>query len=278
MIFLGGTGRSGTTVLAQMFQQDPRFAVFIEPRFLIDQGGILDYAVNQTISREEFVRNMVKRFLPRMNVNLERFGILPQADDVFTEQVVFDVDADASAAAHQRYEYARLFTLSLLGRIHTYLGTQLLVYKTPHVVAWSAYLHLIFPTGKFVHIIRDPRDVCASVVRRNWGPPSVGEFPSWYNRLMRQAWEGKAYLPPDKYTVVSLDRMVNQPAKTFTLLCEKLRVRLPSEITLQKVTRLVNEDDCHRARFAEDLSEKDADFVHARCWRFYKQWLDLSIV
>jgi hypothetical protein len=262
-----------------MFQQDRRFAVFIEPRFLIGPGGLMDYVVNQNVDRAQFVDHVIERFLPRMVKMLERFDVLPNAGSVYTPEVVREVAEVAGAASsHRRDEFGRLFTYELLGRIHAWTGTDEIVCKEPHAILWAGYLSTIFPTAKFIHVIRDPRDVCASVVKRHWGPPNVLAFPDWYNRLMEEAWAAKMTVPEGHYVTVSLDRMVDNPPATFGQLCARLRERKATGDILGKLWDLVTPGDCHRGRFAEDLGLGEAGYVHDYCWRWYKRWLDLSIV
>lgn len=279
MIIIGGTGRSGTTILAQMFQQDPRFAVFIEPRFLIDAGGAMDYAVNQTISRDHFNNALRKIFIPHMVGNLIRFDVLAEAEEIYSPQTVDKIlEGAGEKAGHDRYLYVRHLTLDLLSLVHNHLGTSLIAYKTPHTVLWAAYLAKIFPTAHFVHIIRDPRDVCASVLPRNWGPSDVRGFASWYNSLMQEAYTAQTYISPDHYVTISLDRLVERPESAYLRLLEALRIGSPPPHTLHEISVLVTPENCHRARFRKDLTPDDADYVHNRTWRSYKLWFGKSIV
>jgi hypothetical protein len=41
-IFIGGRGRSGTSILGHLFMAHPDVCYFAEPRFLIDRGGLND--------------------------------------------------------------------------------------------------------------------------------------------------------------------------------------------------------------------------------------------
>src|SRR5262249_17485639 len=52
--------------------------------------------------------------------------------------------------------------------------------KTPDYVRSISVLHALWPKAKFVHLIRDPRDVCLSVL--SWKRKAdrlVGLFPTW---------------------------------------------------------------------------------------------------
>jgi len=277
VIFIGGTGRSGTTVLAQMFQTDRRFAVFIEPRFLIDPGGLLDYLMTKSVTQEQFVENVATRFLPKLVFNLDRFEMLPDAGTVFTEKLVAEVAANADRATNSPTEFARHFTVGLLGHIHDLTGTSHLVEKTPHTIVWAGDLAQVFGTAWFLHIIRDPRDICASVIPLKWGPKKIVDFPAWYNDLMERAWEQADRVAQRRYIVVNLDSMVENPASTFERLCAMMRLRKPGIVTLGAIRDLCTVEGSSRGRYEHDLTKDEARRVLDQTWEWYRKWLDRSI-
>ncbi len=277
MIFIGGTGRSGTTILAQMFQADPRFAVFIEPRFLIDPGGLLDYLLTKSVTQGEFVENVATRFLPKLVDNLERFEVFPDAATVFTPEFVLEVAGEAGRVAGNATEFGRRFTVGLLGSIHDHLGTTYLVEKTPHTIVWAGDLAQVFGAAWFLHIIRDPRDICASVTPLKWGPQRFIDFPKWYNDLMARAWQQADRVTQRRYIVVNLDTMVEDPAGTFTHLCNTMRLGEPEPSTLDAIRELCTVEGSSRGRYKHDLTKDEARRVLDQTWEWHRKWLDRSI-
>jgi hypothetical protein len=59
------------------------------------------------------------------------------------------------------------FICSMLGQRYTAEGIQFLGDKTPLHVEFMETLRIIFPTAKFIHIIRDGRDVAVSLTRHS---------------------------------------------------------------------------------------------------------------
>lgn len=277
MIFIGGTGRSGTTVLSQMFQLDPRFAVFIEPRFLIDPGGLLDYVNNNNVTQEQVVRAIATKFRLKMVKNMERFGVLDYAHKVYTEGRILKIARQVQRRTTDPVEFARHLTIELLSFAHPILGTCEIVEKTPHTIIYASQIREIFRTAYFIHIIRDPLDICSSVVKRSWGPRQVSEFSRWYNSLMTQAWEEMQYIPESRYVTVSLERMVDHPGETFTALCRRTGQLSPQPTILDAVAITCDRKKAHIGRCKRDLTPSDAQDIYENCNTEYQRWLGQAI-
>lgn len=107
--------------------------------------------------------------------------------------------------------------------------------KTAPYVRRIPELHALWPSAKFVHIIRDGRDVCLSV--RNWEKAEVtaGRYATWeedpvsttalwWKRKVLLGREGGDSLEPDLYYEVRYESLVARPAEEFEKLCEFLEV------------------------------------------------------
>jgi len=64
-------------------------------------------------------------------------------------------------------------------------GNKRLVEKTPHNVYVMKELGEIFPNAKFIHIVRDGRDVASSLVKMNWF--GANNEPVWYVKNIENA-------------------------------------------------------------------------------------------
>jgi hypothetical protein len=58
-------------------------------------------------------------------------------------------------------------------------GKPLVGNKTPAYVQRVAALHALWPRAQFVHLIRDGRDVCLSVLAWNHAPRAAGRYATW---------------------------------------------------------------------------------------------------
>jgi Sulfotransferase family len=81
--------------------------------------------------------------------------------------------------------------------------------KTPHYVSRLPELAARFPEARFLHVVRDGRDVALSLREVPWGPDSVEEAAlHWRRRVL----EGQAAgLGPDRYREVRYEALVADP-------------------------------------------------------------------
>lgn len=71
-------------------------------------------------------------------------------------------------------ETFRRLIVSFLEPVHARSGKRLIAEKTPANALYFAELHQLFPESRFVHVIRDPRDVVASLLTMDWRDARTG--------------------------------------------------------------------------------------------------------
>jgi hypothetical protein len=119
---------------------------------------------------------------------------------------------------------------ALYGRIK---GKPLVGNKTPTYVRRIATLHGLWPRAKFVHLIRDGRDVCLSVLNWNHAYRAAGRYLTWpedpvvttalwWKRKVRLGRQGGQPLGPDLYYEIHYENLVAHPADECGKLCRFL--------------------------------------------------------
>jgi hypothetical protein len=243
LVFIGGTGRSGTTVLSHLLGRHSRFcAVPIECRFHCNPKGLAD-VVGGRATIEEFlaklrtywwyrVRVGSRALVPagvvgraRVAANRLRWRLLPGgggvqprvrglhqviARDRF-EEAVGRFEASCSGDVAQA---SRTLFYDLLRPLADQAGKPALVEMSTFTIAAAPELARIFPEARFVHSVRDGRDSGVSKVELRekahhpTDPASGIDF--WADRL-RQAEEGVRGLAPqdrERLHLVGLDEIV----------------------------------------------------------------------
>jgi hypothetical protein len=94
--------------------------------------------------------------------------------------------------------------------------------KTPGYVTHIPLLARLFPEAQFVHVIRDGREVAASLVTWSWGPPSAISGAFWWVHKVRAGRRSGRRLPPGRYVEVRLEDLVAGPEPTLHDLCRFL--------------------------------------------------------
>lgn len=203
--FFVGSGRSGTTLVRAMFDSHPELSVPGESGFITRLGrhACRRYGCNGTFDSRVFVSDILAH--PRF----VRWGI---REHEVRNALLAEPATNYAEAIRSVYSlYARKNGKSLYGD------------KTPVYVLNIPYLAGLFPESKFVHIIRDGRDVALSHLSiKEWGPSTIEEAAlEWKQRVSagRRAGEN---LKPGRYVELRYEELVADPESTLRPVCDVL--------------------------------------------------------
>jgi hypothetical protein len=211
LLFVVGCPRSGTTLLQRLLNAHPALAMTPEthwvPKFYQDQVGL---APDGRVTSELIARLLAHPKFPKLGIDRVQLEALLKRDEPLNY-------AHFVSAIYQRYAQTQ--------------GKPLAGDKTPGYCRHVPVLHSLWPRTRFVHLIRDGRDVCLSAT--NWQrklPKLMSEFPTWgedpvttaalwwkwHVRLGRQA--GKK-LRAGLYCEVRYEDLVADPNEQCARLC-----------------------------------------------------------
>lgn len=166
-IFVGGEPRSGTTLLRVILDTHPAIACGPESQFLADPKF------------QEFHDYFRRRWESRA----AGFG--------YTKD---DLDGLFRAFVTSFFEgYARR------------RGKRRWADKTPQTIWTLPYLWRLLPSARFVHMIRDGRDVACSVLEKDWGPKDAEEAA---RRWVKSIECGRAWRKDPRYLEVRYEELV----------------------------------------------------------------------
>lgn len=212
-VFVGGTGRSGTTIAGELIGAGSHYALVpIELRFHVEKGGLCDLARGQ-VSLDAFESAMTKRWFkrpPRPNGPrgvhvILRQGRLEQALERLRD--TYAADPWASSAT---------FMDEVIDPFRQRRKASTWVEMTPPNAKSMHTLARIFPDARFLHMVRDGRDVAASVARRGWGPDSVVSATTWWGNQMMAIHRSAKSVDPTRLHTVRLESLVGpQGARVF---------------------------------------------------------------
>jgi hypothetical protein len=196
-IFIVGSPRSGTTLLRNMLNRHPAIAICLETQFsrLIYArrrafGDLSDLRKRERLVKEYLSTERVKRMqmdLPALEERLLREGVSCEA--FFTSFLRFYAEANGKRRCGEKTPGHALF-----------LGT---------LCQW-------YPDAFIIHILRDPRDVVASLVRMPSKPKNVLANADVWVRLNLGAWRARQY---PRYLPVRYEELAMQPEEEIRRIC-----------------------------------------------------------
>jgi len=89
--------------------------------------------------------------------------------------------------------------------------------KTPHHANYVDTLLNWYPNGRVIHLVRDPRDVCASLRDMPWGPKSATANAKLWVDLTAAAEQGKGN---SRFRRIAYESIVDDPERTMRELCD----------------------------------------------------------
>jgi len=120
-----------------------------------------------------------------------------------------------------------------------------------------------FPEAKFVHLIRDPRDVAISAMNMGWsGVPYFGTWP-WTDA--ERSWDRLAALAPAESTIeVRYESLVSEPAQQMRALCTFLDVPYADGMLDLSGTTYANPSAAFAYQWKKKLSSQESAELESR--------------
>ena len=202
-MFVVGCGRSGTTLLRLMLDAHPDLAIPPESHFLSRFGHAPERYASPGggLDPERLAADILRtRTFAAWGVGhddvLRRVRELP-APATFVDVV----DAVYRAYAEPR-------------------GAARWGDKTPRYVLDIPLFDRLFPGSRFVHIVRDGRDVAMSLRSVRFGPDDPMGAAAFWARRVRAGRSDGARLGPERYAEVRYESLVADPARELRTICD----------------------------------------------------------
>ncbi|TDC39658.1 sulfotransferase [Micromonospora sp. 15K316] len=285
-IFVAGTGRSGTSRIADIIGEHPLIhRIPMETRFLVDPDGLRDLADALTHRYDPTVGDDRGRTIPEL-VGEERYRDAVQR--LWPQLIAYTYDEPAPAEGFgnadrpagpfeplsrrrvlPRYfsDRGELFGI-LRGLIDTMFGGAAAdagkptwCEKTPFNLLYMEFLWELVPEATIVHIKRHPVSVLASHLSQPWAPPTVDGALAYlkpvYHRWL--TWKNTVALTGRRYVEVKAEDLAADWPGQRRALFEQLGVddfATPSAFQSHKLTNRNDQlDDETRELIEEALGE-----------------------
>lgn len=271
-IFIGGTGRSGTTVLGDLLNEHSlvRTSNPTEIKFLANRGGFLDVvfgSINSQIEDREKIsifhyrtyRERAQKDLLHRNQRFDEFN-----KKIWEKWWEIDSPAPHGPGLHAGIEkrdlqrilsdfsismkknplkHARKFMKSFIALQKNHKGEKYWAETTPMNISYSNRLTQLFPDAKFIVIRRDPRDVIASLLTKDWGPNTALEGIEWIESRLRAENDALRAVEAQQVLVIHLEDLVTNSAQdTYSKLLDFLELEDEPAMRKFHTTKMTTEN------------------------------------
>jgi hypothetical protein len=257
-LFVGGTGRSGTHVVAKLLGRSSGYEnISNEVRFHCDPGGFPDLLAG-SVTPPEFVAKLRGTWWRRVQT-LQVRGLHRNVPRRRFESAVAEFE---SSYDDDPVSACRLLFETLLGPIAERASKPGLVEMSCDTVAQGSALLRIFPEARFIHSVRDGRDAASSRVAKGRGvvyPRNAAQGIEWWEGRLRRIDQAVELIPPDRLTVLSLDELVYGDREgTYRHLLDYLGAE--DELEMRSYFEVkMSPERAHRERWREGLSADEQE-------------------
>lgn len=192
VVFIGGCPRSGTTFLGALLGQLEGCVVTPESHF--KQLVLRDHAVDWTTG----LSHALLRHDWEKRVRFRHW------------QTPLDLSQLPDPLSKADYAQLLFRLVATYGHTHLRPLQRAWVDHTPHNLQDALLLADLFPTARFIHIVRDPRAVAASLLGCEWGPVDAPQAADYWIRHL--SWGLAAELAlPGRVKRVFYEQVLNEP-------------------------------------------------------------------
>jgi hypothetical protein len=138
------------------------------------------------------------------------------------------------------------------------------VETTPMNIPTADKLLKIFPNALFITMVRDPRDVIASLLTKNWGPTTPMEGLAWIEKRLTDGHNALKAVPgAQKITIALEDLAINNRETTYQKLLEFLTLSDSSHMC-EFFDNELTPKNASSGRWKDEISSPEFDAAYAQ--------------
>jgi len=209
-IFIIGVDRSGTTLLSLILDSHSHIAIPFESHFITKYYK--DKAKFGDLNKEKNRLFLVKSIL-------SEFYVKQWDKKIEIEDINLD---NCSSLEKTIYEI-----FSVYAKLH---GKDIWGDKTPEYTSEIHIINKMFPNCKFIHIIRDGRDVALSLVKQWWGANDFISAIKYWEKTLSCARKMLRMLPNERYIELKYENLLTNPENEIKRILSFLRLDFEPEM------------------------------------------------
>jgi len=287
ILFIGGTGRCGTTLLRDCLCKHPDMTTTpYKWRFINDPDGLVDFCSGTASTWSPYIYDAKLKRLEKLFSLLEykcgdgpywdyALGMwLPNyrrhVDTLIGELTQFSYSRGWVGSPNVETAIYRYPARGLLGAVRDFItnivndyltqtgGSIFVDADTWNILFFRDILHIL-PEARLIHIWRDPIETVCSLAEQRWMPDDIEQAAMIYRDLLMR-WEAVRHsIPYYTYTQIQYEDLVNKPEETLYKICDWIGIDYTKEMLLpigSPTSRVANLDTiqelCNITRFTRE--------------------------
>lgn len=204
--FIVGCPRSGTTLVRAMLDSHPHFWIANEPGFILPLVRRRHrYGVGRTFQAHRLADGIVRA------QSFRRLGL--------SEELVRNC-LESSDSNRLEDAIRSLFAAAALDA-----GKRAWGLKNPNDVLHIRQLAGAFPEARFIHVIRDGRDVALSLRSLRKAPTGIAEAALYWQRRVQRGRRAGQALPVQRYIELRYEDLIADPVARLHEICDFLEIK-----------------------------------------------------
>jgi len=254
-VFVGGTGRSGSTIVGDLLDHHPAITVTIpmEVRFITGNNGIADaLAKAGKPAGLKAAELAVDRIHNRWFFRTENVGLHTSMSREFVTETT---DRYLAHFENSPQHASQVLVYSIMEKVALGCDAERWVDTTPANARKANLITPIYPEHKVIVMVRDGRDVAASFVHQDFGPSDVFEAVAlWEKRMIKSDQAAKRCAAGVVLTLDLQDLVVTERDASLDLILEHCELEDSLEMRDWFNAR-VTPDGAHAGRWRRDFDD-----------------------
>jgi len=259
-VLVGGTGRSGSTILGRLLNRHPDLVLTNpeEVRFIANEGGM---ATTLATARSPWPRRLLARRETERAVRkclgawFKRPGNSGLQMHLSHEEMTALGQDYLAGMRTDPLQATRTMTYAVMAAVASQAQGRRWVDGTPANARVTDLIEPIYPLCQVISIIRDGRDVAASFVEQSFGPKDVfSALDMWAKRSARMQLAVRRCEPGRILTIEMLDLVRDRRHQTLEEVCAFLHLDVDPSLRAW-FDENVTADRAHIGRWKEQFDE-----------------------
>ncbi len=254
-VFVGGTGRSGSTIVGDLLDHHPAITMTLpsEVRFITGNNGIVDaLAKAGKPAGLKAAELAVDRIHNRWFFRTENVGLHTSMSREFVTETT---DRYLAHFENSPQHASQVLVYSIMEKVALGCDAERWVDTTPANARKANLITPIYPQHKVIVMVRDGRDVAASFVHQDFGPSDVFEAVAlWEKRMIKSDQAAKRCAAGVVLTLDLQDLVVTERDASLDLILEHCELEDSLEMRDWFNTR-VTPDGAHAGRWRRDFDD-----------------------